>query len=1431
MLLQSSDSQPQQEQPQHDLDLAQLLGTMPTKEADDNKEQVLTLYQNRDGTYQLTPDNVLEPAPPVVVQSKPKKIVQSQTNDMILVPTTSNDGIVSYQLRPAPVQQHILKPVRVSQRPTIIGRKATTSSNAGNKQMNLTSIIRPVMSPGITKTVKLNMRQHQVVLPKTSTHASLLASGIVHRPLQSMGKKLPTLRPKAILPKVAHQPIQLIQDANGLRPLTPITSKMMSKVKEVIKATQPSPRQQKNNHDRVMIDPKTNLKVVYKVIYPEDVANDPAPTPPDSPNKLVPSKVETIGEGEDSTVVETYRPEDLLKVPMSTAMRKRLLANRKVGRPRNTSRTRYLEDTEVAAKKIRKEFGLTSHQMQLVQKDLVDDKRAVMAEQLVDVTSLDDDDNPEVLVKPEGSRTRSGRITKPPPPKDGNLNMNKKPAEPIKEPMDVQIEDRPKKRFVPPDRFRCKVCNKVYLGDRKMGKHMKLYPGHGPKEIVLVPKPTMSSNKPSTTTSVPSSGKKMPEFPIPAIIPMARTQLEELVKNLDAELVLDVVGKKMFDNFSLWQLESKKMSLNEDKAIGKLSKLFDDIEKMLTEVKKVVDNCLTDNNLCSDKKVPNLTPGEYVQSAFTIHEGPWYLEHTKHIPEQYQKLLGIQAPIMSPVSDSMLMHGEDDNSNSMMSLSSDKDHMSSGQGLGAQVVLERNLGAQSLDIDEDTQDCPPGSSKSKQRGHNDSEFEDSKNDSLPDEEDSNLSEISANTHHHHQPSTSSREILNQSVDIDPKKVLEQHGINISSCVEEPEVGPSTCGKKTLNVSTSDLAMEIDALGPFPPQGDPGNATGSMEESFPQSRTRLPSFSSIIGGSPKTDELVSSSASIMVPVSDAPPVVSAIMGDEHMHLASVMGPGSEHGSSVLQSGPPSVDEQYTGSGPPSIQNRRTSGAAPIESVLQHGLQQITSPAPTVHLSTHSSGPPSVDTHHMRSGPPSVAGDQQQQPMTVTSGMDLMHSLPGSGPPSVISSHQSVDPAIMHAQVEQSLVACVSQHTGPSSVASVDPIVSSNPHSVSVSQQISGPPSVDHQGSHIPSGPPSVAGDHQLSGPPSVDPHYSHAMTPVAVEMGPHLPSSPCIDFQPQQGPPSVHQPSGPPSVDMSIHNSIPATPLSDVIGESDKVQSGVGEKRRNSVTNTTLGSVSSIFQQGPVVSATETPTLGENLGTIDSSIVNEATGGQSVAMHPKTSEVEPIKPSSLAEVTNDSKSQDFLRDLDSMLQDAGEFPFTSALSSGTMELKTPEKLLHSIPPSSMIIPKSSGSGALPSSSTTVSGARTNFLGAISNPSEHPSTGTESSAPFDGANILEPGPRTEPGTSQSNFDDTGIMTGGTLTASVVSNAFDNASSGTGKEETDKPAKSGDLTNVNKDDVAATLSSLFDEIKPGTSCTTGTSGSPSTHDENKK
>ena len=85
------------------------------------------------------------------------------------------------------------------------------------------------------------------------------------------------------------------------------------------------------------------------------------------------------------------------------------------------------------------------------------------------------------------------------------------------------------------------------------------------------------------------------------------------------------------------------------------------------------------------------------------HDGPWYLEKTNHIPEIYHKPLGLEPLMVSPRSESndvtsVILHPDDDNSNSMMSGTSEPPR---------QMVLkmEKNLGARSRleDMDDDTQ--------------------------------------------------------------------------------------------------------------------------------------------------------------------------------------------------------------------------------------------------------------------------------------------------------------------------------------------------------------------------------------------------------------------------------------------------------------------------------------------------------------------------------------------------------------------------------------------------------------------------------------------------------------------------------------------------------------------------------------------------------
>jgi hypothetical protein len=54
------------------------------------------------------------------------------------------------------------------------------------------------------------------------------------------------------------------------------------------------------------------------------------------------------------------------------------------------------------------------------------------------------------------------------------------------------------------------------------------------------------------------------------------------------------------------------MLISKDKGLKVLDRLFQDTEKVLSELKKMVDNCLTDTKLCDDP-CPSISMGEYLQ--------------------------------------------------------------------------------------------------------------------------------------------------------------------------------------------------------------------------------------------------------------------------------------------------------------------------------------------------------------------------------------------------------------------------------------------------------------------------------------------------------------------------------------------------------------------------------------------------------------------------------------------------------------------------------------------------------------------------------------------------------------------------------------------------------------------------------------------------
>ena len=79
--------------------------------------------------------------------------------------------------------------------------------------------------------------------------------------------------------------------------------------------------------------------------------------------------------------------------------------------------------------------------------------------------------------------------------------------------------------------------------------------------------------------------------------------------------------------------------------------MLKDMENVMVELKKMVDNCLTHTKLC-DKPAPSVTIGEHLQLALNSHDGHLYLEQSNHIPEEYHKYFGIQPMISSPRSES-----------------------------------------------------------------------------------------------------------------------------------------------------------------------------------------------------------------------------------------------------------------------------------------------------------------------------------------------------------------------------------------------------------------------------------------------------------------------------------------------------------------------------------------------------------------------------------------------------------------------------------------------------------------------------------------------------------------------------------------------------------------------------------------------------------
>ena len=410
-------------------------------------------------------------------------------------------------------------------------------------------------------------------------------------------------------------------------------------------------------------------------------------------------------------------------------------------------------------------------------------------------------------------RTRSGRLSIPPKKmlknmsiRDGDdypevpndlviettgavTNMNVLPPPVI----DSSLTSSNKRTFAPPARYVCKVCGKLYLGDKKIARHLKNFPDHE----FATPDP--------------------PDFPVTK----KPFSIEAWVNETEVSTILDTAGEKIFQSCTLWDILAKKVSLKQLGTAEIISSLFADIQALVMDLKNMVEQCLSNIQTNEDSFSVILTP--MISSILGQSQDGGgvkrYVLPYNQIPIHYHKLLGFpmdfrnsQSGLLSPDSTNSIFQPEEENS--QMSLSSDI----VDRPLVDKVVLETNLGAEP-DLDDETQDStrmkrPRMDSESRSLSSPPSQTPDF----LNHDDESNLSSTS---------NTCTKEVVD---DIPAKQY--------SSTEIKGILSPT-------NITKNDVSSHRTMT------TSPVSISKTKSVFTDSTRTRLPSFSSIMCGNPKT----------------------------------------------------------------------------------------------------------------------------------------------------------------------------------------------------------------------------------------------------------------------------------------------------------------------------------------------------------------------------------------------------------------------------------------------------------------------------------------------------------------------------------------------------------------------------------------------------
>ena len=737
----------------------------------------------------------------------------SAPSPVILIPSVQRDGTVAYTVQ----QQHVPG----------LGPSAAITAH---------TVSSPVKSSSKVA-IQRNPSKQKVILPKTCQHTPSIST-VSHRLNQSTQNLVP-VAPYLSTPSTGGQKLVMgpTMTSPGAGPIQPaILRRKEASVRKVqlitgtegetrnieivssngevsVSSDKPLSRLELQHVQSIIRHQKESgtkeaAKQIYRVMYP------PPPSQQTKSEKVASSKTIELVNLEEEVSLDDSNTE--AEQPFSVAALVKEISKRGRGKNRSRGRPRKGTPKVINEKKVltelRRELGL--REVKVKEFGLVEDSSE---------TQTDDNE----FDSTNSARTRSGRLSRPPPRirKPGSDMENNYEIEEDQEPgscpshgvtgavTNMNLTPPPKvenniplpnrRNFVPPAKYICKVCGKLYLGEKKIAKHLKHFPSHE----FATPEPPQSP--------IVKETRKSPSF-------------DAYIADCEPNKFIEQVGPKLYKSFSLWDLLVKKTISKRLGTAESLMSLLADMQAIVIELKNLVEQCLSCERTNEDSFSVTLTP--IMSSVLGLSQSGgvtrYVLPYTQ-VPEHYHKLLSFPTGLassslvssvtsttdpnlMSPESTTSLIHPEEENS--QMSLSSDI----LDQPLCDKVVLEDNLGSSQMlqDMDEETQDSSltaPSPVLPLKRARLDSE-----------------------THSVTSPPPQTPDFLSQGEDSNLS--------SLSTSVTEPsqtlalaDIAPSVSSSKRRRTSVEILpSTSVDTL-----------------------HTKLPSFSSIINGSPKEESEESS----------------------------------------------------------------------------------------------------------------------------------------------------------------------------------------------------------------------------------------------------------------------------------------------------------------------------------------------------------------------------------------------------------------------------------------------------------------------------------------------------------------------------------------------------------------------------------------------